>query len=73
VNKAVRNERLKISATYVNGIAIAVMAIGCFAPVISVAQSGQVALGPFGLAAICFTGSVILHWVARMLLGGMEE
>jgi hypothetical protein len=70
----VRNERTKLTATYLNGLAIAILAVGALAPVINVA-SGQAkptistALTP----AICALISVALHLVARRLLKALED
>jgi len=41
VNKLVRNEQNKLTATYLNGIAVALFAVGGFAPLASVAVGGQ--------------------------------
>lgn len=73
MNKLVRNERRKLSATYVNGVAIAIFAVGGFAPLVSFTQSASLQLGTIILALVCFGGSFTLHWLARRLLDGMEE
>jgi hypothetical protein len=73
VNKVVRNEERKLTATYFNGIAIAVMAAGTFAPVVAIMQSGDIdgTSGPFVIG--CILVSVALHSFARLFLRGMEE
>ena len=38
MNKLVRNEERKLTATYFNGVAVAVMAAGTFAPVVAIMQ-----------------------------------
>lgn len=73
MNKAVRNERRKISATYVNGVAIALVAVGGFAPAASLIQTGQMSFVSSSLITICVLISGALHLVARRLLRSMEE
>ena len=67
----VSNEQTKLTATYLNGLAIALFAVGGLAPVFSYAFgsiAGQhwwaVALG----AVICLGVSVALHLMARYVL-----
>jgi Na+/melibiose symporter-like transporter len=68
----VYNERTKLSATYLNGITIAVMAVGGLGPVISVLNGGSTpALGIAAISVICLMGSVALHFLARRLLGSL--
>ena len=74
--KTVHNERLKLSATFLNGVAIAGLAIGGFTPAVQAMR----APGPPAewsrvliTAAVCFCGSVILHFAARSLLRGLRE
>ncbi|ACM38019.1 MULTISPECIES: hypothetical protein [Rhizobium/Agrobacterium group] len=70
---AVRNERTKLTATYINGVAIAIFAVGGFAPVISTVNSGH---GPNGnlalVCSICILASVALHLLARKILKGLK-
>ena len=75
MNKAARNEQLKITATWLNGAAIAALAIGCFAPITAFATSatpisiGQlIALVPGWLLV-----SGTLHLGARNYAGRIEE
>ncbi|MDQ0512711.1 amino acid transporter [Ancylobacter amanitiformis] len=69
----VHNERTKLSATYLNGVAIAVMAVGGLGPLISVLNGGSTpAAGIAIVSVICFAGSVTLHLLARRLLGSLE-
>lgn len=68
------NERLKLTATYVNGVAIALIAVGGFAPVVTVlvnqaAPSATVLL----LAVICQGLSVVLHLIARRVLRELKD
>ncbi len=75
LNKAARNERLKITATWLNGSAIAALAVGCFAPITAFATGtvpvtiDRLAL----LAAVWLFVSLALHVVSRQILGRIEE
>ena len=68
--KLVANESAKLTATYVNGVAIAILAVGGLAPVFS----GRLAGIDFGVALLsanlllCATTSAALHWVGRRIL-----
>ena len=73
MNKTERNEERKLSATYFNGIAITVMAVGFFAPIVGIAQTGSVPVTTVLFASGCFIVSVALHYLARLSLRGMEE
>jgi hypothetical protein len=71
----VRNEQLKLTATYLNGVAIALYAVGGLAPLLSAVTS---AAGPWpsptvtGIAIACFIGSGWLHAQARRVLRGLK-
>lgn len=70
----VHNERLKLTATYANGLAIAVFAVGGFAPIfgfLSAERSPNTAVIIF--VAICFPMSVSLHLIARRALEGLRD
>ena len=75
--KLARNERLKLSATFVNNVAVAVIATGLVAPFFAMLY-GLGAFTPeqvrfFGLAAPGWVGIGIgLHYMARALLGGLR-
>ena len=73
MNKAARNEQLKLSATFLNGIAVALFAIGVFGPIFSFAQSGVVSLAMTLLAPGCGFVGFALHLFGRRLLEGIEE
>lgn len=74
--KLVANERRKLSATYLNGVAVAVFAVGGFAPFIStVLASGSGSQNPllvFGVMAICWMVSGAIHSAARASLKGLQ-
>lgn len=67
------NERAKLTASYINGIAIAVMAAGGFSPVVLTLQgeSANSNLNYFALA--CFVISLLLHLIARSVLEGLRD
>ena len=77
MNKTVRNERRKLSASWLNAIATALMAAGVFAPVASQIYG----FGPNRAdqtlvlisSAVCVAVSLVLHLVGRQHLGGLEE
>ena len=56
-NKLVRNEQRKLSATYFNGAALAVMGVGGFTPIVAVAQSAQPSLAAFAVVIGCMLAS----------------
>ena len=65
----IANERVKITATYANGLAVAIFAVGGFAPFISTALSDQPHFAPVLLImAVCWIMSGAIHWAARQAL-----
>ena len=71
VADTVHNEHVKLTATYLNGSAIAILAIGGFAPIVALV-SGASAIQPLTsllLAVMCLTISGSLHYIGRQLLG----
>jgi Na+/H+-dicarboxylate symporter len=74
INKAARNEQRKVTATFINGGAIAIFAIGVFTPVFQFfAGTGNPSLLQFALVVICILVAGALHYLARYLLRGIEE
>ena len=75
MNKAARNERVKITANWFNGAAIAAVAVGGFAPATSYILSAS----PYPVLMLnaVFAGwlliSIGLHLGARLILRGIEE
>ena len=70
----VRNERTKLTATYLNGVAIAVVAVGGFAPLITAANSVTAlwtTIAP--TSVICLFISGTLHLTARRILKGLKD
>ena len=73
--RLVANEQSKLTATYINGVAIAFAALGGIAPWIPVLGQGSWAevtrLLPISL--VCFLLSVGLHYVALKFLRRLRE
>jgi hypothetical protein len=77
MNKTVRNERRKLTASGLNAIATALVVAGVFAPVASQvygfgsnrADQSLVLIS----SAVCLAVSLVLHLVGRQVLGGLEE
>ena len=73
MGKLVRNERTKLTATYLNGLAIAVFAVGALAPSIN-ATNSQASMWPVApIIVICVLVSVALHFAGRRGLKGLED
>jgi len=72
----VRNERLKLFATYLNGLGIALFAVGGLAPLFSVLY-GTVPAASLALVSvisvICMFASVALHWVGSLTLKRLQS
>ena len=73
----IHNEQAKLTATYVNGLAIAVFAVGGLAPLFSLLYSDRPAPIPLwsivAVSLVCFAASGALHYAARHFLKGMKE
>jgi hypothetical protein len=70
----IHNERAKLTATYLNGLAIALFAVGSLAPVFNYGfgpASFRSLWTMIGTATICLAGSIVLHLVARRTLKGL--
>lgn len=74
--KLIANERVKLTATYLNGIAVAVFAVGGFAPFITTALSpaplGSSLVPVLSVMVICWIMSGAIHWMARTPLKDMR-
>ena len=65
----VHNERAKLTATYLNGVAIALLAVGSFAPMVSAFGTPSRSINTLAAQiGICLIVSGILHLVARRFL-----
>jgi hypothetical protein len=72
-NKLVRNEQRKLTATFMNGVAMALFGIGALSPIVSLAQSANGTPTNAFVVLGCFAASLALHWMARRHLKGLEE
>jgi hypothetical protein len=75
--KAVRNERVKLTANFLNGTAIAVMAVGGLTPVVQAMRTITLAAGDWWrttlIVLVCTFIAGALHLTGRAVLGGLEE
>ena len=69
--KLIADERTKISATDLNGLAIAVFAVGGLTPPFSTLQQGGPSVSVIVLAGVCSIVSLVLHLAARLHSGGL--
>ncbi|MGF9562354.1 amino acid transporter [Neorhizobium sp. JUb45] len=67
--KLVNNERLKLLATFVNGIGVATFAVGGLAPMISgfYAEAG-ITVSVLLTSTVCILGAFALHYAASRFL-----
>ncbi|MGF9563073.1 amino acid transporter [Neorhizobium sp. JUb45] len=70
-----RNEKAKLTAAYLNGIAIAVALAGALTPTLTGVQTnpGPVNWGTAGIVAICVVVSLSFHMLARRALNELAE
>ena len=70
----VANERRKLTANYINGIAIAACVVGGLAPLISVLSTPGAHVEKRLLLAgvICILASNAIHFMGRSILGGLK-
>lgn len=74
MSKLTRNERTKLTATFVNGLAVAVFAVGGLTQAVKVTDpAAQVGLASLIVSVSCFLGSFALHMIARWILRRLEE
>lgn len=71
----VENEQAKLTATYVNGVAIAFAALGGIAPWIPqfAHGSGSEMATLAAISLVCFSLSIGLHYVARKTLKRLKQ
>lgn len=77
MSKLVDNERLKLTATWLNTLATAIFTVGGFGPIVSygfglVPESIE-RITVFAAAGTCLVVATTLHLVARGILGGLSE
>lgn len=70
----IRNERTKLTATFLNGLAIAVFAVGGLTQAVrTVNEPATVTVATVWVGVICFLGAFALHIVARQIPGRLEQ
>jgi hypothetical protein len=71
-----KKERIKLGANYLNGLAIALFAVGGLAPFFAhlygTAASTQPLSRVAGMSVVCILVSVTIHWAARRTLKGLS-
>ena len=70
--KLIRNERTKLTATWLNGLAVAAVAVGGIAPTVAIFAGSASPLTAFGLLVTWTILAGGLHLVARHLLKGLR-
>ena len=67
------NEQTKLTANFLNGLAIALFAVGVIAPVISALYgSGRPSVLLAVVSAVCFLVALAIHLAARRILRSLE-
>lgn len=72
----VRVEQTKLTASYLNGVAIAFLAVGAIGPVLALSSgaAGRVDLASTGVLALgCLAVSIALHYLGRRILGDLAD
>lgn len=72
----VQNERLKLLATYLNGLSIAVFAVGGLAPLFSLPNGSLPASSTAFVTivgVVCFLVSGALHYAGSLVLKGLRQ
>lgn len=73
ISKTTANEQIKLTASFINGLALAVMTVGGFSPLVLTLQGHTIGSGLAWFALGCLALSFILHLVARIALEGMID
>lgn len=76
VNDLIHNERTKLTATWINGVSLALFAGGGFGPWVAYVNASGSQHNPLVLSTIstvCILVAVSLHWFARLTLGRMRQ
>lgn len=73
-NPLIPNEQTKLTATYLNGIAIALFAVGAIAPTVTLLNSdtNSAGIGTSAVAVVCLVSSAVLHLLARAVLRSLK-
>jgi hypothetical protein len=77
MTKLVENERLKLTATWLNTLATAIFTVGGFGPIVSYGFGlvpGSIdRFTVIAAAGTCLVVATAIHLVARDILGGLNE
>ena len=74
MGKLVDNEQRKLSATYLNGIATALITVGVLAPAVALLTGAVTSATIVALLVCgCVIASAGLHYGARQVLAGLKE
>jgi predicted membrane channel-forming protein YqfA (hemolysin III family) len=70
-----KNEKAKLTANYLNGIAIAVALAGAFTPTLSGIRDnpGPINWTTAGIVAVCMVVSLFFHLMARRTLNALLD
>ncbi|WP_245419702.1 amino acid transporter [Phyllobacterium salinisoli] len=67
----IHNERTKLTGNYLNGIAIAIFAVGTFNPLVASIGAEGPGIATAITSVICFLASLALHLASRRILKGL--
>ncbi len=70
--KLVENERIKLSATFLNGAAVAIFAVGAFAPIVSATSQPHPGFAPSVAGLVSLAFSIYTHFQARRILKDLK-
>ncbi|WP_271168202.1 amino acid transporter protein [Hansschlegelia plantiphila] len=70
--KLVENERIKLSAAFLNGAAVAIFAVGSFAPMVTAMAQQHSGLFPFVIGLVSLIFSIYTHFQARRTLRDLK-
>lgn len=73
-NPLVPNEQTKLTANYLNGVAISLFAVGGIAPTVALLNSDSTSpgTGTSAIFVICLVSSAVLHVLARAALRSLK-
>ncbi len=69
----IHDEKTKLTATWLNSIAVAALAIGAIAPIVATVTTSVTLLSATGLAMFWILIGACLHLAARMILERLKE
>ena len=72
-NKAVRNERRKLTATLLNNSAAAALGVGGLTQAAALVNGAPTTWMTPYFIVICITLGLVLHWLGRRALAELEE